>query len=372
MTEQRARHWRGRRLHQPGAVAGVSVRRRGAGQAMRDRRPRRHARRVHDRRQRDPARLHPRQRRSARDATAFAPEPFRTGAASAALLNGTSGHALDWDDTQLSTSAGSDLRPADASDDAAARGGAGARRTAARLGRAVPRGVSHGLRGGVQDRGGDPSASLQEGIPLIGHRRDVRRDGGGGKAARPGSRGHGARAGDRRQHGLRHPRQLRDDDEAAARGPGVAERRHRRGAGGERLHGRPRRARSAVGVLPGLQLRRRVRSPIASSDRLGNPYTIVSPGVSIKPYPCGVLGPSDDGRDAQAGRRQRREAGADHGHSSPRRLEHPQPAALSDRAQRARGQVLPGVHGVGHRASAQGRASTSSPTSSCAARRCSR
>src|ERR1700704_2572568 len=39
------------------------------------------------------------------DATAFAPEPFRTGAASAALLNGTSGHALDWDDTQLSTSA---------------------------------------------------------------------------------------------------------------------------------------------------------------------------------------------------------------------------------------------------------------------------
>src|SRR5438045_3156797 len=39
------------------------------------------------------------------DATAFAPEPFRTGSASAALLNGTSGHALDWDDTQLSTSA---------------------------------------------------------------------------------------------------------------------------------------------------------------------------------------------------------------------------------------------------------------------------
>lgn len=39
------------------------------------------------------------------DATVFAPEAFRTGAASAALLNGTSGHALDWDDTQLSTSA---------------------------------------------------------------------------------------------------------------------------------------------------------------------------------------------------------------------------------------------------------------------------
>jgi 2-methylcitrate dehydratase PrpD len=39
------------------------------------------------------------------ESTAFAPEPFKTGAASAALLNGTSGHALDWDDTQLATSA---------------------------------------------------------------------------------------------------------------------------------------------------------------------------------------------------------------------------------------------------------------------------
>jgi 2-methylcitrate dehydratase PrpD len=37
--------------------------------------------------------------------TAFGPEPFKTGAASAALVNGTSGHALDWDDTQLATSA---------------------------------------------------------------------------------------------------------------------------------------------------------------------------------------------------------------------------------------------------------------------------
>jgi 2-methylcitrate dehydratase PrpD len=39
------------------------------------------------------------------EATAFGPGSFRTGASSAALLNGTSGHALDWDDTQLATSA---------------------------------------------------------------------------------------------------------------------------------------------------------------------------------------------------------------------------------------------------------------------------
>jgi 2-methylcitrate dehydratase PrpD len=37
--------------------------------------------------------------------TVFGPKPFRTGSASAALVNGTSGHALDWDDTQLATSA---------------------------------------------------------------------------------------------------------------------------------------------------------------------------------------------------------------------------------------------------------------------------
>jgi 2-methylcitrate dehydratase PrpD len=39
------------------------------------------------------------------EATAFGLTAFRTDAASAALLNGTSGHALDWDDTQLATSA---------------------------------------------------------------------------------------------------------------------------------------------------------------------------------------------------------------------------------------------------------------------------
>lgn len=39
------------------------------------------------------------------EATAFGREPCATSAANAALINGTSGHALDWDDTQLTTSA---------------------------------------------------------------------------------------------------------------------------------------------------------------------------------------------------------------------------------------------------------------------------
>jgi 2-methylcitrate dehydratase PrpD len=40
-----------------------------------------------------------------RDSTVLGPKPFKTSAANAALVNGTSGHALDWDDTQLATSA---------------------------------------------------------------------------------------------------------------------------------------------------------------------------------------------------------------------------------------------------------------------------
>jgi 2-methylcitrate dehydratase PrpD len=39
-----------------------------------------------------------------RDATVLGPNPFKTSASAAALVNGTSGHALDWDDTQLATS----------------------------------------------------------------------------------------------------------------------------------------------------------------------------------------------------------------------------------------------------------------------------
>lgn len=39
-----------------------------------------------------------------RDATVFAPQGFRAGVATAALANGASGHAMDFDDTQLSSS----------------------------------------------------------------------------------------------------------------------------------------------------------------------------------------------------------------------------------------------------------------------------
>jgi 2-methylcitrate dehydratase PrpD len=40
-----------------------------------------------------------------KEATVFGNQVYKTSAAAAALANGTSGHALDWDDTQLATSA---------------------------------------------------------------------------------------------------------------------------------------------------------------------------------------------------------------------------------------------------------------------------
>ena len=154
---------------------------------------------------------------------------------------------------------GPHLRPADAPDHAAARRGARRRRAAAHLRRAVPRGVPDGLRGRVQDRRGDSPESLQEGLPLVGDHRHLRRGRRGGEAARPRRGPDGAHARDRRELGLRHPRELRQHDEAAARRPRGAERRHGRGARRARLHGRQGRARSAVGLLPDLRPRRRLR-----------------------------------------------------------------------------------------------------------------
>ena len=89
--------------------------------------------------------------------------------------------------------------------------------------------------------------------------------------------------------------------------------------------------------------------------KLGNPYTIVSPGVSIKPYPCGVLGhPTMDAMRALVTTHDVKPE-ADQGDPGAGRLEHPESAALQDRADRARSEVLPGVHGVGDRAAPEGR-----------------
>ena len=97
---------------------------------------------------------------------------------------------------------------------------------------------------------------------------------------------------------------------------------------------------------------------------LGRPYTIVNPGVSFKPYPCGIL--SHPRMDAML------KVVTDHDLKpeqikavrAPSRLEHPRSAALQDREDRARSEVLRAVPAGEHRCSGARPASASSPTSS--------
>ena len=243
-------------------------------------------------------------------ATVFGPRPFKTGSASAALVNGTSGHALDWDDTQLATSAdrifGLLTHPTMPPLVAALAVGEPQRDQR----RAVPRGVPDGLRGRVQDRRGDPPESLQEGLSLVGHDRHVRRGRGGGEAARPRRGADGAHARDRRELGVRHPRELRQHDEAAARRPRGAERR-RRPRSSRRAASRAARTRSIRrGASSRPSATAKATTPTRIIPVLGKPHTIVWPGVSIKPYPCGVLGHPTMDAMRRLVHEARREAGA--------------------------------------------------------------
>ena len=143
--------------------------------------------------------------------------------------------------------------------------------------------------------------SLQEGLPHVGHGRDIRCRRRGREATRPERRASRAHARDRRELGVRHPRELRQHDEAAARRARGAERCRRGRARRARLHGRKRCARSAVGILPNVQPRRRLR-PRADRRRARQPARDrvarrLDQAVSVR-----RARPSDDGRDAPARR----------------------------------------------------------------------
>ena len=100
-------------------------------QALHHRRPRRHAGGLDAGRRPHPARARARHAIARATRPCSAREPFKTGAASAALVNGTAGHALDWDDTQLATSADRIFGLLTHPDDAAARRRARGRRAQA-------------------------------------------------------------------------------------------------------------------------------------------------------------------------------------------------------------------------------------------------
>ena len=128
----------------------------------------------------------------ASDATVLAARPFRCGVPAAALANGASGHAMDFDDTQLSSTPdrifGLLTHPTVPPLAAACNW-----RTRSSVGTEVHRGVPHGLRGGVQDCGGYSSVSLPERVPFVRDRRHVRRCGRCGQAPRARRAGDGSR-----------------------------------------------------------------------------------------------------------------------------------------------------------------------------------
>ncbi len=206
----------------------------------------------------------------------------------------------------------------------------------------------------MQDRRGDPPGSLQEGLPHVRHGRYVWRGRRSREAAGPKPGASRAHARDRRELGVGHPRELRQHDEATARRPRGAERRRRGRARCARLHGRKRRTRSALGILPNVQPRRRLR-PRADRRHAWEPARDRLAGRLDQAVPVRRARASDDGRDAPPRDRERRETGDDQGNSGARGLQHLEPAALRDREQRARGEVLPGVHGQRDRSAPQSR-----------------
>ena len=301
--------------------------------------------------------------------------PSRSGAmrSSAALLNGTSGHALDWDDTQLATSAdrifGLLTHPTVPPLVAAA----GHRRAAAGVRQGVHRGVPHGLRGRVQD---SPRPSVPPTTGRASHSSGtvgtfgaaIRRREAAGPRRRSESRTRwpspaSSASGIRVNFGsMTKPLHV---GRASQNGVVAAELAARGFTGGGDALDPPWGFFQAFSHGEGFDADRIV-------GRLGDPHTIVWPGVSIKPYPCGVLGhPTMDAmrrlvmaHDVQPEAIVAIRVRAGSNILNPLRVPH--------RHQRARGEVLPGVHGGAPSRSGGRRASASSTTSSSRARRCRR
>jgi 2-methylcitrate dehydratase PrpD len=223
------------------------------------------------------------------EATAFAPEPFRTGAASAALLNGTSGHALDFDDTQLATSAdrifGLLTHPTMPPLAAALALGERQRASGAEFLEAFLTGFEveckiaeaihpHHYKKGFHSSGtvgtfGAMAAAaklLRLDREATAHALAIAASMASGIRVNFGSMTKPLHVGRATQNGIVAA-------ELAARGF----------TGGHDALDPPWGFFQVFSFADGFDADRIV-------GKLGNPHTIVSPGVSIKPYPCGVLG----------------------------------------------------------------------------------
>jgi 2-methylcitrate dehydratase PrpD len=223
------------------------------------------------------------------DATVFAPEPFRTGAASAALLNGTSGHALDWDDTQLSTSADRifgllthpTMPPLAAALALGEREGAsGAQFLEAFLtGFEVECKIAEAIHPHHYKKGFHSSGTVGTFGAMAAAAKLLKldRDATAHAIALAASMASGIRV----NFGtMTKPLHV---GRAAQNGIVAAELAAKGFTGGRDALDPPWGFFQVFSFGDGFDADRII-------GKLGNPYTIVSPGVSIKPYPCGVLG----------------------------------------------------------------------------------
>jgi 2-methylcitrate dehydratase PrpD len=233
-------------------------------------------------------------RTGAREATAFGPEPFGAAAADAALLNGLSGHAHDFDDTQLPTTAdrifGLLTHPTVPPLAAALAVGERERASGAavleafltgfevecKIAEAIhPRHYTNGFHssGTIGTFGAMAAAAKLLGLE-------------------PGQVSHALAIAASMASGIRvnfgtmtKPLHV---GRAAGNGVLAAELAARGLTGGAEALDGPWGFFQVLGAGGGFDPGRVV-------GVLGNPHTIVTPGVSIKPYPCGVLGhPSMD------------------------------------------------------------------------------
>ena len=222
-------------------------------------------------------------------ATVFGPRPFKTGSASAALVNGTAGHALDWDDTQLATSAdrifGLLTHPTMPPLVAALAVGEPLRISGARLLEAFLTGfeveckIAEAIHPNHYKKGFHSSGTVGTFGAAVATAKLMGLD--AGQTAHMLAIAASSASGIRVSFGsMTKPLHV---GRAAQNGVTAAELAARGFTGGADALDPPWGFFQTFSHGEGYDPDRIVL-------RLGNPHTIVSPGVSIKPYPCGVLG----------------------------------------------------------------------------------
>jgi 2-methylcitrate dehydratase PrpD len=228
------------------------------------------------------------------EAMAFATHPFRTSAASAALLNGASGHALDFDDTQLSTSAdrifGLLTHPTIPPLAAALAVGERQRVSGVRFLEAFLTGfeveckIAEAIHPHHYQKGFHSSGTLGTFGAMAATAKLLGLD--AGATAHAVAIAASMASGIRVNFGtMTKPLHV---GRASQNGVVAAELAARGFTGGDDALDGPWGFFQVLSFGDGFD-------PARIAGVLGNPHSIVSPGVSIKPYPCGVLGhPSMD------------------------------------------------------------------------------